>query len=246
MRWNSLFVLMMATIGEILKKAREARKLSLDSVYQATRINPRILLALEADEFDKLAGTLYVKSFLKKYAEFLGLNSSEVVNSYLALNPPRPPSTPAVTPQKEAGFGSVSKIRAALFILAGFISLFIILFLLRLLIRPERDYSRVRAEKKTVKVTSPEVFSIPRAEELVLKIKAQKETWIQLKSDGRVVFQHILSAGREESWKAKNNFELWVGDAGNLTLLLNGKPLGSLGRGVKRGIVIDHSGLQMK
>ena len=77
------------------------------------------------------------------------------------------------------------------------------------------------------------------------KIKARKDTWLQLKSDGKVVFQHILGGGKEESWEAKDNFELWVGDAESLTLSLNGKPLGSLGRGVKRDILINRQGLQL-
>ena len=58
-----------------LREAREAKKLSLEDVSLATKINSRILENLEAGQIEKLPSGLYARSFLKQYADFLGLDS---------------------------------------------------------------------------------------------------------------------------------------------------------------------------
>ncbi|MCM8783277.1 MAG: DUF4115 domain-containing protein [Candidatus Omnitrophica bacterium] len=233
----------MINIGETLRKKRESKKLTLESVYQATRIPPHILSHLEKEEFDKLAGVLYVKGFLKKYAEFLGLNSSEIVNTYLSsLSQTEPPSVTPVASSKEVFsiFKNKGIIRK---IIVGLV-LVIAVFLLFKTISFSKKISAMRKEKKiSLKEKPAESLFIPKKEALILKIKAKKDTWIQLKADGKIVFQHILKTGTEDSWNAKENFELWVGEAKNLTLFLNEKPLEIKGEGVQKGILIDHAGL---
>jgi cytoskeletal protein RodZ len=71
------------SIGEILREARHQKKLSLEEASRATKIKLEILEKLESDEFDRLAAPMYTKGFLKLYAEYLGLDSQFVVDSYL-------------------------------------------------------------------------------------------------------------------------------------------------------------------
>ena len=80
-----------------------------------------------------------------------------------------------------------------------------------------------------------------------LGIRARENCWIQLKADGRVIFEGILMKGRSESWHAKNKIELTVGNAGAIELEVNGKPIPSLGkRGQKiKGIIISKEGLSI-
>lgn len=72
------------SIGEILRGARHQKKASLEEASRATKIKLEILEKLESDEFDRLAAPMYTKGFLKLYAEYLGLDSQFVVDSYLA------------------------------------------------------------------------------------------------------------------------------------------------------------------
>ena len=73
----------MDSIGETLREARHAKQASLEDAARATKIKLEILERLEADEFDALAAPMYTKGFLKLYAEYLGLDSGEVVDAYL-------------------------------------------------------------------------------------------------------------------------------------------------------------------
>jgi len=69
----------MLTVGEVLKKARIEKKLTLEEVEKAIRIRKKFLLALEENNWDKLPSTAYIKGFLRNYSSFLGLLPEEVV-----------------------------------------------------------------------------------------------------------------------------------------------------------------------
>ncbi len=69
--------------GELLIAAREKADLSLDEVAESTRIAPNMLRAIELDEYHKISGDLYVKSFLRSYAQAVGLEPEEMIELYL-------------------------------------------------------------------------------------------------------------------------------------------------------------------
>lgn len=69
----------MKTVGEILRSARLSRNLTLADVEKATKIREKFLVAIEADDFRSLPSSSYAKGFVKNYADFLGLDSNEVL-----------------------------------------------------------------------------------------------------------------------------------------------------------------------
>ncbi len=69
----------MPTIGEKLKQAREARKLSLKQTVQAVRIRAHYLQAMEENDFESLPSPVQARGFLRLYADFLGLNGEELL-----------------------------------------------------------------------------------------------------------------------------------------------------------------------
>lgn len=73
----------METIGEQLRAARHARQLSLEDVTRVTKIKLEVLERLEADEFTELGAPMYVKGFLKLYANYLGLDATALGEEYL-------------------------------------------------------------------------------------------------------------------------------------------------------------------
>jgi len=71
------------SLGIFLKKAREERHIELDEVVEATRIRRHNLEAIENEEWSKLPSQVFIKGFLKSYAEFLGLDKETVIHHYL-------------------------------------------------------------------------------------------------------------------------------------------------------------------
>ena len=82
------------TIGNQLKKARQQKEVTLEEVYQRTRIHPNVLAALEEDNFDKILNPTYIQSFLKEYATYLGLNPKKLLDASVSNNETLCPSTP--------------------------------------------------------------------------------------------------------------------------------------------------------
>jgi hypothetical protein len=103
----------------------------------------------------------------------------------------------------------------------------------------------VKKDARSEKIIDKKV-SIPKNKTLVLTVRAKNKVWLQLKSDGEMIFQNILQAGSSEEWKADKEFILWTGKAEYLDLILNGNPLGSPGRGVIKNIMITREGMEIK
>lgn len=68
----------MTSIGETLRRERLGRGLDLNQVSRDTRITVRFLESIEADQFDKLPGGVFTKSFVRQYARALGLDEEEI------------------------------------------------------------------------------------------------------------------------------------------------------------------------
>jgi cytoskeleton protein RodZ len=78
----------MSAFGENLRREREMRGVSLEEISSATKISLRFLEAIEREEFSKLPGGIFSRSFIRTYARYLGLDEERVVAEYqLAARP---------------------------------------------------------------------------------------------------------------------------------------------------------------
>ncbi len=78
----------MPTIGETLREARMRQRLDIADVERQTKIRAKYLRALENEEFGMLPGPTFVKTFLRTYAEVLGLDPHALVDAYRASYEP--------------------------------------------------------------------------------------------------------------------------------------------------------------
>jgi cytoskeletal protein RodZ len=76
-------------IGERLREARMRQKIDIADVETATKIRAKYLRALENEEFGLLPGNTFVKTFLRTYAEYLGLDPQLLLEEYRAGYEPR-------------------------------------------------------------------------------------------------------------------------------------------------------------
>jgi DnaJ-class molecular chaperone len=73
--------------GEDLKHLREAIGLTLEEVFEMTRINVSILKAIEGDLYEALPAMIYLRSFIKSYARVLELDPESTLRAYLKDTP---------------------------------------------------------------------------------------------------------------------------------------------------------------
>ncbi len=71
-------------IGEILRKTREDRKLSLARVAEDTNIGPAYLSGLESGDYTGFHGEPYIIGFLRNYAEYLEIDPDPLIAEYKA------------------------------------------------------------------------------------------------------------------------------------------------------------------
>jgi cytoskeleton protein RodZ len=71
-----------AEIGASLREARMRQRIDITDMEVRTKIRAKYLRALENEEWDLLPGPTYVRSFLRTYADALGLDSKLLVEEY--------------------------------------------------------------------------------------------------------------------------------------------------------------------
>ena len=68
----------MTSIGERLRRQRLQNRMSLEKVSLETKIGVRLLEAIEAEQFEKLPGGVFRRSFVLQYAQVLGIDPDEI------------------------------------------------------------------------------------------------------------------------------------------------------------------------
>lgn len=75
-------MVMAATIGEQLRTTREDRGIPLREISDQTRISMHYLEAIESNDYKRLPGGIFNRSFVKAYAKYVGIDEKEAVEAY--------------------------------------------------------------------------------------------------------------------------------------------------------------------
>jgi transcriptional regulator with XRE-family HTH domain len=123
----------MADIGSLLRETRIRKKIDITTVEDATKIRAKYLRALENEEWVVLPGPTYVKTFLRTYAQFLGLDPRLLVEEYSArFEEPEDLEVAAFAPRRRLPdrarrVGPPSRGVGALLLVAAFIGFLLVL-----------------------------------------------------------------------------------------------------------------------
>lgn len=243
------------SIGEQYRMAREEKGLSIEEISEKTKINNRIIEAIENNTIQDNLSNVYAKSFLKKYAQFLGLNFEELIQGYQPEPSSKPPQQVLMMKPRKYSFNY----KYILPLTAGLAAIFLSMLIFGYM---NKANSRRPMEKQTGKKTLPLPQVLPQAktaarsaagellvpknEKLVLALAADREVWVKVVGDGKTLFEGVLKKNSQEKWTAEEGFMLWTGKAEGLRFILNNQNLPSPGKGVMKNIVIDREGLKVK
>ena len=154
----------MASFGQRLRQAREARNITLQEIAATTKIGTRALQALEWERFEQLPGGIFNKGFVRAYARCVGLDEEETVAAYMEAAKVAPPETDmqtlatqveAARPKRGGGPNAGTVV--------GILAVLVALVLGGLWLREHRRESREAAEaqnreaRAAVSVTAPTV-----------------------------------------------------------------------------------------
>ena len=113
------------TVGARLREERLSRGIKRSEIAIKLHITNHYVKSLEANNFDKLPGAIFVKGYLKNYSELLDLNPTEIIGLYEKfISKENEGRADKVTPQKQ----KVKNRLIVVFSVVLFISLFTVLW----------------------------------------------------------------------------------------------------------------------
>jgi transcriptional regulator with XRE-family HTH domain len=75
------------TFGPRLRRERERRGISLETIATRTNVSVELWKGFEQNDFSRWPGGLYARAFVREYAKALGLDATEVVDDFCRLFP---------------------------------------------------------------------------------------------------------------------------------------------------------------
>jgi cytoskeletal protein RodZ len=234
------------SFGEKLRRERELRGVSLREIADGTKIGLRFLQALEEDRVEALPGGLFPRAFVKQYALFLGLDTERTVADFVAAHGERTPERrPAPPPPRRAPLPLGHIFLAVVAVTA------VALTLRRGGQEPRPHPPTATPLAAPVVLPTDRVYpaptrtSEPQSESLVLTMTAQADCWVEVQADGETVVNRVLAQGESQTFEARGEIVLSVGNAGGLSIRVNDRPGLPLGRSgeVRKNIVITRQNL---
>ncbi|NIR49680.1 helix-turn-helix domain-containing protein [candidate division KSB1 bacterium] len=245
----------MENIGKKLREAREQRHKSYEGIHRQTRIPVHHLKQLENNEFTFLPET-YVKSFLKNYAEAIGLNPDEILGYYLAKQEKvrrikeaqermaelsKKPRVRNQVLEWALGIGAVLLLASLIFVYIQYRS--------HIYAKPTDHFNDTTNRRSAVlaihetKYTATESGVFP----LEVQITATDKVWVKLIIDDDKVRKYTLSSGQELIGNAEDKFEVVVENASKIRCKFRGKELTNIGKsGEKVHLSFKQNGLVEK
>jgi cytoskeleton protein RodZ len=248
----------MPDIGSILRETRIREKIDITRVEDATKIRAKYLRALENEEWSVLPGPSYIKSFLRTYAEFLGLDAHMLVEEYRArFEKPEQLEVPAFARNRPLRGrvrppGPPSRAGA---IAALAIALLGVLFVLGITNDEKKDDSSTggkaatgseerRHEGRQANPATP-ATTAPKNRRVRLSVIAERAVWVCLEdAKGRaLVGGRTLASGEREGPFSSTRFEITLGNGGG-DFSVNGKRRNTPDRSTPLGYAVASSGVR--
>jgi len=222
------------SFGRYLQSIRLEKKISLEKISAQTRIGLNNLMLIEQEDIEKLPAEVFVKGFLRSFADAIGADGDEAVRRFESrLNVAQ---KIAVT---EDSIGKPAprmwwKLLMSLTVFAGIValSIFGIAFFYH---QPDTgDYHQQEApagltpaadsQKKPATEASADSDSSAN-KRLLLKVTATEDAWLKVIIDEKDSSEHTLTTGDKLELEATSGFNLLIGNSGGLKITLDDKPV---------------------
>ncbi|MDH5174120.1 MAG: DUF4115 domain-containing protein, partial [Elusimicrobiota bacterium] len=217
-------------IGKRLQEARRRKEISLQRVSEETKITKEYLEALEKEEYDVFPAKVYVISFIRSYARYLGLDAEALIHIYkrehsgrkdkMDLNPEFP-----IVVSQGGEEESISRGRIAAF---RFTKKSLIAFILAIGVIVGAGLLAIFWLRVALRQLSPGVeggtsVSTDIAQNISMVAEIDDKTWLRVIGDGVLSFEGTLFPGENRKWVAKDGMNVRIGNVDGVRLYVNGE-----------------------
>ena len=258
-------------VGAKLRQERVGKGLAIDDIARNTRIAPRFLEAIETDDYSTLPGLVFTRNFVRQYALTLQLDPDPLLAEL-----PKPDESTAPLPNPPArahsSFYRNRRLRSLLsstvwLVLAGGVAVAAYIYFNRAprpgstepILASQTARPAPAAVEQTTQAApatrrpadrpteAPAAGSAPASATAVqVSVMASERAWVQLSVDGKTTFTGTLTPNETKEISAAEQVKVLTGNAGALTISLNGKTLDPLGpRGHMREVRLTAEGSQL-
>lgn len=233
------------SIGETLREGRLHQRLSVAECAKRTHISQRYLEALEEERWDALPSESHRVGFLRLYAQFLGVYSDEMVQTYKqALQQQQQViAEKQQVEKKNNDIRTPSRFKPSVPVAGPRFSLLALLVLVsfwgvyhgvkRYLPQTHMDLSwlkfKPRAPRLVTNRTSTQIHRV--------KAKAETDGWVRVMDNQQLLFEGILAGGATKEWSGQGPFRIKVGNTQAVSILWNDQPMDL--QSIARGNVVE-------
>jgi transcriptional regulator with XRE-family HTH domain len=237
----------LCSIGRRLREEREDRGLVVGDVADKLCIRRSLVEAIESGNWNGLPHPIYVKGYIKDYGSLLAI--SEEVSTCLAGTKEEPAecvneAVPARATEETKVHVNTGITRARVRDLAYAVFILIIaVFSMEMVERQQSaksrlDHAQYVAQNYGRYSASNSASSLMGAKRLT--IMCHERTWIRVLIDGTETKDFMLNPQEVIMLNGREKFTLIIGNAGGVTLFLNGKDTGFTGMsGEVKGLTLS-------
>jgi cytoskeleton protein RodZ len=233
-------------IGAKLRRERLGKGLVIDDISRDTKIAPRFLEAIETDDYSSLPALIFTRNFVRQYALILKLDPDPLLAELPKANEltaplPTPPRHPRSTYHRDRRRRLIGRSGAWL-LLAGVVGVAAYAYLKHFthtVAQVDASAKRTPAHTSfsapfssappTPPATAPPPEASAAAARVQVSLTAHQPAWVQVSADGKITFIGTLQPNETKEVSAAEQVKVLTGNAGALTISLNGKTLESLG-----------------
>ena len=241
---------MLTEIGEYLHEIRCQQGLSLEDVAIRSCIRATLLRAIEQGNLEALPEPVYIRGFIKRFADHLGLDGEEIAHKFpqgklLDIYPSAWWKFPLVQLRPvHLYIVYVAMVIGAVSGLSNLVQRSALEQVTQIETSPPAQ--QLPNPNPSVEVSLPVnqasnpgnstlISSQPNLDStkpVVVGIYLQEESWLKVSVDGKTEFEGILPKGEKRSWKAKEEITVRAGNAGAVLVAFNNeeKRLGAKGQ----------------
>ncbi len=220
------------SFGRHLKSARHEKGLPLKGIAAEMRVPEKTLRFLEDESHEHLPDEVFVRGFVRAYAQIVGINADETVQQYLASRHQYLQSLQFERRFLKSGQTFWPRLILVIGTLVG-IMLVSILALHNLngsTDTSEKNGSTAQRETATtadseIKKHQTALTETKESQSYLLRVKTVEATWLKIIIDRQHPKEYSLSPGDRLELKATSEFNLLVGNATGINLHLNNKPV---------------------
>jgi cytoskeletal protein RodZ len=223
-------------IGAQLRQLRQQRQLSIEELSARTRIQPRLIQAIEEGHLEMLPEPVYVKGLVKRYSDSLGLNGI-AISARVPHWEPEAATFEPTTKLQMTGFNPTIRINPVQIYLGYTLAIIcmsaVTSVLLDRAIKPSAiaPIDLIQPQRAGIAVVRPLTSQpSPKLADVKIGIAIQSPTWAQIGIDGTTKFTGNLQPGMQLSWIATKQVTVNTNNAGGLLLSRDGKPPQPLGK----------------